>query len=67
MTSSIGLALLAGVFGWPEEPGGAVLDQMVKLLAIDRLVLRDATPEDAGYGYFTDIQVQPTTEALSEL
>lgn len=52
-----------GVFLWPEEPAGAVLDAMASVLAADMLAIRGDDPELAGFCDFSAVSVKPSEAA----
>jgi hypothetical protein len=56
-----------GIFAWPEQPSGPVLDRMVALLMSDTLAYRDGQPDGEKYSEFDTVDVQPSGEAPTYL
>jgi hypothetical protein len=58
-------APLAGVFEWPEEPAGAVLDQMIYYLAACAVATRGDDPGYANEARISSIVVKLGTKAAN--
>ena len=52
----------SGVFVWPEQPSGDVLDRMARVLIGDGISIRGDSPENADYSEVLQIKVEATDE-----
>jgi hypothetical protein len=52
----------SGVFEWPEEPAGAALDAMTRVLLAESLSMRGDGPEYADYSDVLKRSVEPTAD-----
>jgi hypothetical protein len=52
-----------GIFGWPEEPQGAVLEAMTMVLISNQLAVRGTDPECAPYSRIIERTVKPSSKA----
>jgi hypothetical protein len=58
-------ASTSGVFAWPEEPAGAVLDEITRLLMAETLAFRGDHPENADYSDVVRRTVERTDAPLT--
>ena len=52
----------SGVFEWPEEPAGAALDAMTRVLLAEKLSMRGDGPDHADYSDVLKRSVEPTAD-----